>query len=304
MEIIGFAAQMRVGKDSSADYLQSKLGWKKVSFATALKKIFCDTFEKDLEFIEEWKPKKEAPPGLELPVRQSLQLIGDEFRKIKSSIWIDLALRGTDPRFIPDCRYFNEMKKISDLGGKVVLLSRDGYLNYDPNPSEAELRPLVEWFLNTGVEGSVDEVLEKAIEPPHPAVKYVDYFIRNDGTLEDLYRKLDRFIEQDRIFTVEQEANFYGTNLVSDKLRSFQGWCDCTEYSLNFHYVPGTATGAIYRGDELIQHFCGAEIKDIGSPTTRVVKITENVAAGHLLFHWNQPPAAHKISCDYEILRR
>jgi len=198
MKVIGVAGQMQNGKDSLADYVAEKIGWERDAFAKEVKKVFAKSFGVSLEFIEEWKVKDECPPGFDKPIRQGLQFIGDGFREIQGNIWIELAFRNrTNPVVISDCRYINELKKIRDVGGLNVLIWRTGKENNDPNASEAQIKPVVDWFMKTGREGLVmkDMISERvAFESFVDGTEYVDVFIKNEGTLEDLYKKVDYYV--------------------------------------------------------------------------------------------------------------
>jgi hypothetical protein len=187
MKIFGVAGQLRNGKDEIADFLASKLSYKRAAFAYNVKRIFCETFGVDLEFIEKWKTIPESPPGFDMPIRQALQFIGDGFRKIKNDIWVDLVFRN-DPKeiVISDCRYINELKEIKKNGGLNILVYRPGFLNDDPNKSESQIKPFVLNFIEKGIEGKVKDDNEN--------FSLIDYFIINDGTLEDLHKKIDNFI--------------------------------------------------------------------------------------------------------------
>lgn len=209
MKVVGVAGQYRNGKDCVADYLAMNLGWERSAFAKNVKQVFMDTFDVSWDFVEEWKVKPDPPPGFKMPIRQGLQFIGDGFRKIQGNIWIELAFRRmTKPSIISDVRYINELSKINDVDGVSVLVYRPGYINDDPNGSEAEIRPIVEWFRDTGLEGNVVEqfleqqcgplddfgdVLECCTEVPNDCLK-VDLFIINDGKLDDLYDKCGNII--------------------------------------------------------------------------------------------------------------
>lgn len=210
---IGVAGQKQNGKDSLADYLAGKLNrpgsltgaddwlpWGRASFATEVKRIYCETFGKDLEFIEKWKEVKEPPPGMDMPVRQGLQMIGDGFRKIQSDIWIKLAFR--DPSLyeysvFSDLRYVNEARAIRNHDGCAILIFRPGYLNFDENKSESELRPLVQWCADTGQEGPISQLLKNHScldDVVKQSLANFDYFVRNDGTIKDLQQKIDQEI--------------------------------------------------------------------------------------------------------------
>jgi hypothetical protein len=187
MRLLACAGQLRQGKDVTADYLAKRLGWGRGSFASNVKRIFCETFGADLDFIEKWKTVSEPPPGFKIPVRQALQFIGDGFRSIKDEIWIEMLLR--DPEIsliISDVRYRNELSAVRARGGINILIYRPGFINDDPNDSEAQIRGFVEYFLQRGGEGKIDS------SPGDFGL--VDFFLVNDGSLDDLYSKIDRLI--------------------------------------------------------------------------------------------------------------
>jgi uncharacterized protein YuzB (UPF0349 family) len=201
MNIIGAAAQLNSGKDVLCDHLVKTLNksggnWKRTAFANAVKSVFESSFDVDRDFIEAWKRNPEPPPGMLMNVRKSLQFIGDGFRKIKEEIWIEIALRGKDDIIISDSRYINEARSIKQRNGIMILLYRPGFLNDDPNPSEAQLRPIVEFCVNNLEEGQIPPmcIIQDNYEQYPEDIQHYDFFLVNDGTLEDLYNKVDRFL--------------------------------------------------------------------------------------------------------------
>jgi hypothetical protein len=208
-KIIAFAAQMQNGKDTAADYLHKALNdrisdregvrrgyigdWRRRAFATAVKQVFQDAFGVDRDFLEEWKVKKEVPEGYLKPIRQSLQFIGDGFRQIKPNIWVEIALRDTTPMILSDARYINELKEVHERGGVNILLWRPGFENDDANASEAQILPLVKWASENLEEGAIQwDNPDMNIIPE--GGQYLHLFIKNDGTEEDLYAKLDDIV--------------------------------------------------------------------------------------------------------------
>jgi len=196
MKIVSFSAQLGMGKDVAADYICPKLNelnmghWERGAFANAVKNVYCDAFGVDRKFIEDWKRNPEPPPGMLMNVRKSLQFIGDGFRQIKGDIWIEVALRDESKQLvISDSRYINEARHAHNKGGINVVLYRPGYLNDDPNPSEAQIKPIIEWCVETQKEGPIDH----RFDGPQ-GIKFYDFFLINDGTLEDFYSKLDRLL--------------------------------------------------------------------------------------------------------------
>jgi hypothetical protein len=200
-KIIGVGGQLGSGKDELSDYLQDRLNllagppkWTRGAFALGVKRVFCDNFDKTLEFVEEWKRKDEIPPGMDMPVRKCLQWIGDGFRQIRSTIWMDLALRGPAPKIISDVRYINELDRIHLDGGFNVLIWRLGNENNDPHPSEAELAAIIRWYRDTGYEGRVLPSWQENAPPMPRGANRVHYFIRNEEGLQEYRVKTDRLV--------------------------------------------------------------------------------------------------------------
>lgn len=223
MFVIGVAGQAQMGKDTLADRLALKLNedggnwgsesldnlgvtWERAAFAANVKKVFCDTFGVDLDFVEKWKVIPECPPGFDMTVRQALQFIGDGFRKIKSTIWMDLAFRDkSKAKVISDVRYVNEFLRVKQEGGLLILVGRTDKINDDPNGSEAQIRPYVEFALEHlkdcepimpqlhrlfAVEAMGGGV---QVDPPDH-MECFDLFVRNDGTKEEFYDKIEKVV--------------------------------------------------------------------------------------------------------------
>jgi hypothetical protein len=196
--VIAAHGQFCVGKDTLCDYLVTKLNkgkkkgpWKRTAFANAVKDVFCSAFGYDRKFVEEWKRKEEKPDNFLVPVRNALQKIGDGFREIKQDIWIDIALRDQENIIISDGRYLNEAKKVREKGGINILIYRAGFINNDPNPSEATLKPIVEYCRDTIPDGKIYH--STLVRYPDGLENY-DLFIRNDGDVAAFYKKVDKYI--------------------------------------------------------------------------------------------------------------
>jgi len=201
--IIGAAAQLNSGKDVLCDYLFKKLNsetpdfpWKRSAFANAVKNVYETSFGVDRQFIEDWKRDPNPPPGMLMNVRKGLQFIGDGFRQIKSNIWIDLVFRENENNnvIISDCRYINEAKAIKEKNGITILMHRVGFLNDDPNPSESQIRPIVEFCLKNVKDGPIPSLGYIANLNPPDGIEYYDFFLNNDGSLEDLYGKANELL--------------------------------------------------------------------------------------------------------------
>lgn len=208
MFVIGVAGQAQMGKDTLADSLKELLNeprelWVRAAFAANVKKVFCETFDVDMEFVEKWKVIPEIPPGFDMTVRQALQFIGDGFRKIRSTIWLDLAFRDkSKPVIISDVRYVNEFLRVKAEGGMNILVARPEKVNDDPNGSESQIKPYIDFCVNY-FSGHGDakvfdlsemnwvdlrEKYEKGIfldKIPDDIEKF-DVFVLNDASKEDL----------------------------------------------------------------------------------------------------------------------
>jgi hypothetical protein len=204
--VIGVAGQAQHGKDTLSDRLAEKLNekigfrsggdkwthnfdhlWTRVAFAENVKKVYEDTFGKTREFVEEWKVKPESPPDFDMTVRKSLQFIGDGFRKICPTIWMDLVFRrAVGPIIISDVRYVNEFLRVKEEGGMNILVGRTALLNDDPNGSEAQIRPYVKYCLDRfGGKDKPDVVQLKHYSHDGPEhMDKFDLFVKNDNTLE------------------------------------------------------------------------------------------------------------------------
>jgi hypothetical protein len=201
MQIIGVAGQIANGKDALANHLVGKLNansgqsWGRRAFADGLKSIFYDTFEVTQEFTELWKRQNVAPEGFDMTVRQALQFIGDGFRKIKPSVWVDWTFKRAPQQVIlSDVRYVSELKSIKGRGGINILIYRSGHMNEINHPSEAQIRPLVDFFDRMGMEGDVREIVIKQGPYIPTGADYIDLYVRNNGTIEDFYDKAEKIV--------------------------------------------------------------------------------------------------------------
>lgn len=192
MRIISCAGQMGMGKDTLCDYLVDLLNengnipWQRAAFADAVKNTFCTAFNVTREFIENWKRSPEAPPGFKMPIRKGLQNIGDGFRQIVDDIWIQIALRTDKNIIISDGRYINEAKAVSEKNGLNILVYRDGFLNDDPNPSESQLKPILEYARDHLRDGVIDH--SNLVNPP-VGLEYFHLFLRNENSRNDFLQK-------------------------------------------------------------------------------------------------------------------
>ena len=150
---LAFGYKMRSGKDTSVDYLVSKYGGKRMSFAKALydalfsvQNIFGLPKEKDRKF---------------------LVTVGDWAREKDPDIFVNIALKDKEAIYCSDVRFLNEFRALKSHGWKCIKINRDtGYNSSHSSECELDSMEDSQW----------------------------DYIIDNNGTLEDLYNKLDNII--------------------------------------------------------------------------------------------------------------
>jgi len=182
MEIIGLGTTAQVGKDTVAAYLEKKyLGKvKRVGFADKLKKIAMELFGLSYEQCYGINEEKEAiDPRYGKSSRQIMQELGQKMREIHESIWVDTVFYVTVPVLkkegfttfvVSDVRYPNEGESLHLRGGVVVKIIRPG--------------PGISVGATHDSETSMNNYTG------------FDYYIHNDGTLEQLYAKVDALMEE------------------------------------------------------------------------------------------------------------
>lgn len=191
---IGIGGQLATGKDTFADYLVNRVNlryedpnnmWIRNAFANLVKEIYQQTFNVDRAFIEKWKRVSTPPPGFLMSVRDCMIMIGDGFRKMKSDVWIENIFRNQDShQIISDCRYVNETIAIREKNGITILLWRPEFENEIQSPSEQEYAEFVKILKPLNFDGPISTKLNIPF----------DLWIRNDGSINDLYRKIDDIV--------------------------------------------------------------------------------------------------------------
>lgn len=161
---IAFGSQMRVGKDTACAWLLERYGGKSLRFAEGVYDI-GDLIQKYFD-----KPRVKDGP--------LLQMIGLGLREVYGKdVWVNrvesqIAANPDSNLFACDMRFPNEADMLRKHGFTLVRLTRrDRPIDRDPNhPSETSLNDY-----------------------------QFDLVIENDGTVEELYAKLDALVERLRI---------------------------------------------------------------------------------------------------------
>ena len=195
--LIGIVGLIGSGKDTAAQRLVDKHGYRRDSFAKSLKDAVAAMFNWDREMLEgntkqsrEWREQPDAfwsrQFGKDVTPRWVLQYFGTEVMRgqMYDAIWVDSCLGRYDgkPTVISDTRFPNEVDQIRARGGKIIRVKKGA----DP-----------EWFTNY-VEGNIQPTGVHSSEYVWARSEF-DHIIENDGTIDDLYAKIDDLIISNKI---------------------------------------------------------------------------------------------------------
>lgn len=170
----------RAGKDTVADMIIQLKGYKKVSFATPMKKIISETFGISLQDLELFK---NSPSTFDVRFsnkstnfREILQRFGSEGMKplFGDSVWADLTYKkikeSNENNFVvPDFRFMVEYQQPKNTNVISLLVKDKRELPLEGHASDVEL------YQNN--------------------FKF-DYCIENTGTLQELEQKVLEFIKE------------------------------------------------------------------------------------------------------------
>jgi dephospho-CoA kinase len=172
-KLIGILGRKRVGKDTSADYLVNNYNCTKIAIATPIKdatKILFNLIDEDV-----YENKDIVNEKWSVPPRKLIKWLGtDIFRKAindilpdsKDNHWINLA-----------------MDKYNEINGNVVI-------------SDVRFQNCIDVIHNNGgiIIKIINDSVAKDADEDHIDGLCGDYYIMNDGSIEDLYKKLDDVI--------------------------------------------------------------------------------------------------------------
>jgi adenylate kinase family enzyme len=186
--LIGLVGLIGSGKDTVAARLVDQHGFHRDSFAKSLKDATANIFGWDRELLEgqtkESRAWREQTDDFwskqfrkKITPRWILQHFGTEVCRgnMLDSIWVDSLVaryQGKDT-VISDTRFVNEIKTIKEQKGKIILIKRGEI------PSREEMQA-------SGAHQSEWDWI---------GCKF-DYVIDNNGTVDDLYQKVDDVIHQ------------------------------------------------------------------------------------------------------------
>jgi hypothetical protein len=202
--IIGVCGFIGSGKDTVADYLVNIHEFRRESYANTLKDAVASVFGWDRIMLEgrtkearEWREQVDPwwAERLAMPTltpRWVLQYWGTEVcrKSFHDDIWIasleNKLRQSKDNIVISDCRFPNEIESIKSAGGKIIWVQRG---------------ELPEWYdtaiqANQGSNAAIQSMRELGIHASEWAWADTDfdYTISNDGSMDDLYKKLELIV--------------------------------------------------------------------------------------------------------------
>lgn len=193
------------GKDTIGEYLQRCYGFKADSLAAPIKTLVKDVFVLPEDIVYD-REKREIP--LETPwdgftVRSLLQLIGTELFRNNIhkdvwalSLWLRIKKELHSNWVVTDVRFPNEKEVLSNqYSGKILTIKvlRKGY----------------EGQTIGGIKGHESETYSI------PA----DYFIHNDGSLEDLYKQIDSIMKKNGLVSFDEMRDIEAIKFAGEILR-------------------------------------------------------------------------------------
>lgn len=167
--ILALHGRARSGKDTVGRYLEERYGFRRYAFADPIRDALRAAFGLTDWHFDEGK-ELPVPPFGKSP-RQMMQLFGTEFGRqlIHPACWLLVAEQkyaGVENLVITDCRFTNEAVWTLMKGGHVIEIVRPDAPRVATHSSE-----------NGIAEG------------------FIGYTIRNEGSLEDLYAKVDEVMK-------------------------------------------------------------------------------------------------------------
>jgi hypothetical protein len=165
--IIGLTGKAQSGKDTVAKMISEIYETTNVKFADTIKQMVAIVLGVDVELLED-STYKNKMSHLGVTPRYLLQSLGTEWGRelISENIWVDATMDTIDYHtkgniVISDVRFPNEVASVRSRGGIIIKIERPSQASEDAHTSENQ---------------NLD----------------FDYLIINDGTIEDLKKKVEK----------------------------------------------------------------------------------------------------------------
>lgn len=203
--LVAIVGSIGSGKDTLSDYLTTVHGFKRESFASSLKDVLSIIFGWDRSMLEGRTPQSRAwreevdewwANRLNIPhltPRWVLQNFATEVcrESFHDDIWIasleKKLLENTNDLVITDCRFPNEIAAIQNAGGKIIRINRGQEPEWASYVSDALKGDL------TSINILTDNYKIHQSEWIWYNANF-DLVIENNGTIDELYTKINDFI--------------------------------------------------------------------------------------------------------------
>lgn len=139
--LIAMCGAIGSGKDTVADHLCEKHGFRRISFAEPLKRVAMEIYGLESRHVYGTQEDKAEPlehvraadGSLRTP-RQILEWLGTEgFRHIDPDTWVKLCMRTAENMttyggrvVITDARFYNEFEAVRAAGGQIWYVVKEG----------------------------------------------------------------------------------------------------------------------------------------------------------------------------------
>lgn len=175
--ILMLGHQSKVGKDTLADELVKRAGFKKIAFADKLKEFASDLFSIPLQEFYDEVLKNEIAEGFDKTRRQILQHLSPTIFQVDNLVWVKhviVKLGNADRIVITDFRFPQEIEKLKEYAsqnGYTLInckLIRDGVPEFSGSNdiSEIALRDYP-WQHKIVNNGSIDDLYWKGLDILH-----------------------------------------------------------------------------------------------------------------------------------------
>ena len=207
MKVVGVVGFINSGKGTVGDILVNEFGYDQDSWANSLKDATASVFGWDRELLEgvtnesrAWREERDEwwsdRLKMDITPRWVLQYVGtDVFRNtFHTEIWVaslENRVRNSNSNIvITDCRFFNEVDAIRNIGGTVIRVRRGNEPHWWHLGESANLGNAV---IKQNAINELAKLKVHASEYSWIGAKF-DVVIENDGTLDNLketIRKLE-----------------------------------------------------------------------------------------------------------------
>ena len=173
--IIGIAGKIGAGKDVIGVCLKDQYNYTVIKFADKIKQIACLMTNTPMDLQTSQKGKSSTLDDWGMTVREFQQKLGTDAVRdgLHKDAWVLATLSHYKPTYnwvVTDTRFINEAQRITKLGGINIRVERpNNPFPESKHPSETEL----------------------------DSYRF-DYTILNDGSIDDLYLKINDIMENNK----------------------------------------------------------------------------------------------------------